>query len=70
MEVLGPDSVAAAIALWYLDKRAPDAAWRTLDGGAKLEAVRPRPPLHELTDPQWMLKIQARPSWTETKFGM
>lgn len=33
------DSIATAVALWYMDKRVPDAEWRKLEGGAKLEAV-------------------------------
>lgn len=43
-EVLGLDGVAAAVALWYADKRAADANWRQLEGGDKLEKVSPQSP--------------------------
>lgn len=38
-DVLGLDGIATAVSLWYLDKRAEDAKWRTLEGGDKLEKV-------------------------------
>ncbi|GAA5944741.1 hypothetical protein JCM3775_006484 [Rhodotorula graminis] len=39
-EVLGLDGIAAAVALWYVDRRAADSNWRDLDGGKDLEQVR------------------------------
>lgn len=39
-EVLGLDGIAAAISLYYIDRRAADASWKTLEGGAKLAEVR------------------------------
>lgn len=41
-ETVGPlrlDGIAAAVALWYIDMRAGEANWKTLEGGAKLAAV-------------------------------
>jgi hypothetical protein len=37
---LGLDQVAIAVSCWYMDKRAPDTEWRTLEGGDKLDDVR------------------------------
>ena len=39
VEILGVDGVSAAVALWYIDKRAPDSGWRDLVGGKELEKV-------------------------------
>lgn len=39
VEILGVDGVSAAVALWYIDKRAPDSGWRDLVGGKELERV-------------------------------
>lgn len=39
VEILGIEGVAAAVALWYIDKRAPDSNWRSLQGGKELEEV-------------------------------
>ncbi|GAA5964041.1 hypothetical protein JCM21900_001257 [Sporobolomyces salmonicolor] len=50
-EVFG---IAAALALWYMDKRAQDSNWRELEGGKQLN--------------EWLLQVQERPSWKETPF--
>ncbi|GAA5823122.1 hypothetical protein JCM3770_005258 [Rhodotorula araucariae] len=38
-DVLGLDGIAAAVALWYVDRRAADSNWRELEGGKELNAV-------------------------------
>ncbi|GAA5835550.1 hypothetical protein JCM11251_002961 [Rhodosporidiobolus azoricus] len=38
-EVFGLDGIAAAISLWYVDRRAADSNWRELEGGKELEAA-------------------------------
>ncbi|GAA6024149.1 hypothetical protein JCM11491_001014 [Sporobolomyces phaffii] len=53
-EVLPLDGIAAAIALYYVDRRAPDANWRALEGGRELE--------------EWYRAVQLRDSWRETPF--
>ncbi|GAA5901448.1 hypothetical protein JCM6882_006280 [Rhodosporidiobolus microsporus] len=53
-DVFGLDGIAAAISLWYVDRRAADSNWRELDGGKELEA--------------WYKRVQERPSWKETPF--
>lgn len=44
-DVLGLDGIAAAVALWYADKRAADTNWRELEGGQKLNEVSGAPRL-------------------------
>ncbi|BGP39828.1 hypothetical protein JCM10449v2_003780 [Rhodotorula kratochvilovae] len=53
-DVLGLDGIAAAIALWYVDRRAADSNWRELEGGKELEA--------------WYERVRQRPSWQATPF--
>ncbi|KAI5474821.1 hypothetical protein MNV49_002375 [Pseudohyphozyma bogoriensis] len=47
--LLGLDGIAAAIALNYMDKRAADSEWRTLQGGEKLD--------------QYLEAVKLRESW-------
>ncbi|GAA5996149.1 hypothetical protein JCM5350_004589 [Sporobolomyces pararoseus] len=54
IDVLPLDGIAAAISLYYVDRRAPDSNWRQLEGGPKLD--------------EWYRKIQLRESWTTTPF--
>ncbi|GAA6002531.1 hypothetical protein JCM10207_001165 [Rhodosporidiobolus poonsookiae] len=53
-EVFGLDGIAAAISLWYVDRRAADSNWRELEGGKELEV--------------WYKRVQERSSWKETPF--
>ncbi|GAA5959887.1 hypothetical protein JCM3765_000632 [Sporobolomyces pararoseus] len=54
IDVLPLDGIAAAISLYYVDRRAPDSNWRELKGGQQLD--------------EWYKKIQLRDSWTSTPF--
>ncbi|GAA5909936.1 glutathione S-transferase family protein [Sporobolomyces salmoneus] len=52
--VLPLHGIAAAISLYYVDRRAADSNWRELEGGQKLD--------------EWYKKIQQRESWKSTPF--
>ncbi|TNY19395.1 hypothetical protein DMC30DRAFT_417939 [Rhodotorula diobovata] len=53
-EVLGLDGIAAAVALWYVDRRAADSNWRELEGGKELN--------------EWFERVKERSSWQATPF--
>ncbi|GAA5881968.1 hypothetical protein JCM16303_003487 [Sporobolomyces ruberrimus] len=52
--VLPLEGIAAAISLYYVDRRAPDSNWRELEGGKNLD--------------EWYQKVQERESWKSTPF--
>ncbi|GAA6062835.1 hypothetical protein JCM10212_002473 [Sporobolomyces blumeae] len=53
-DVFPLDGIAAAISLYYVDRRAADSKWRDLEGGGTLDA--------------WYRQVQQRASWQETPF--
>ncbi|GAA5856625.1 hypothetical protein JCM3766R1_003198, partial [Sporobolomyces carnicolor] len=52
--VLPLDAIAAAVSLYYVDRRAPDSNWRRVEGGERLD--------------EWYRAVQRRTSWRETPF--